>query len=291
MKRMNQQFTNDELVVRLWDKEKIRDLMARHCYYYANEWRRKELNDLWVQRYDNRKTASLGNNLGYYEGWENICNFYVGERESQRYARLKEYSDALEDVEYSNLNLGLGQMSTHTANTHLVELSDDGLTAQYLAMDRPDLVNKLVLAVTLSRNNDTVKQVVKKWIEMVQQGAMKELIRDMAEKMYSDSYVKRYRPFFPLLTVLQKPKDIRRFIILADACLTCSTYEELDRIKCPVFVIGGRQDKVVTATASEEIAKKLGCKLYMYEDLGHAAYEEAKDFNQIVYDFLTGRGK
>ena len=38
--------------------------------------------------------------------------------------------------------------------------------------------------------------------------------------------------------------------------------------------------------ASEEMAEKLGCKLYMYETLGHAAYEEAKDFNKIVYDFL-----
>ena len=35
-----------------------------------------------------------------------------------------------------------------------------------------------------------------------------------------------------------------------------------------------------------EIAEKLGCKIHMYENLGHAAYEEAKDFNQMVYDFL-----
>lgn len=133
--KVNQHFTDDELVVRLWDKEKIRDLMARHCYYYSNDWRRQELNDLWVRRYDNRKTASLGNNLGYYEGWDNICEYYVEEREKQRYSRLKEYSDAQEKISYSNLNLGLGQMATHTANTHLVEISDDGLTAQYLAID------------------------------------------------------------------------------------------------------------------------------------------------------------
>lgn len=59
----------------------------------------------------------------------------MGEREKQRYARLKEFSDALDDVEYFNRMLGLGQMSTHTANTHLVEVSDDGLTAQYIAVD------------------------------------------------------------------------------------------------------------------------------------------------------------
>lgn len=76
----------------------------------------------------------------------------------------------------------------------------------YLFDRRPDLVNKLVLAVTLSKNNDTVKSVVDNWIEMTKQGDMKSLVADMAIKMYSDAYVKRYRLFMPLLTILQKPK-------------------------------------------------------------------------------------
>lgn len=53
-----------------------------------------------------------------------------------------------------------------------------------------------------------------------------------------------------------------------------------------MLVIGGGQDQVVGSTAAEEIAEKLSCKIHIYEHLGHAAYEEAKDFNQIVYDFL-----
>ena len=173
-------------------------------------------------------------------------------------------------------------------NADVFGVSQGGMIAQYLAIDRPDLVKKLVLAVTLSQNNDTVKQVVSNWIEMAERGAMKELVADMAEKIYSDAYVKRYRPFMPLLTFLQKPKDVGRFVALAKACLTCNTYEALDKIKCPVLVLGGRQDKVVTGSASEEIAEKLGCKIHMYDRLGHAAYEEAKDFNQYVYDFLIG---
>ena len=117
---------------------------------------------------------------------------------------------------------------------------------------------------------------------------MKALVADMAEKMYSDAYVKRYRPFMPLLTVLQKPKDVERFVILAKSCLTCSTYEHLEKIKCPVLVLGGRKDKIVTGTASVEIAEKLGCRIHMFDSLGHAAYEESKDFNQIVHGFLSG---
>lgn len=171
-------------------------------------------------------------------------------------------------------------------NADVIGVSQGGMIAQYIAIDRPDLINKLVLAVTLSKNNATVKSVIVNWITLTQQGAMKQLVMDMAEKMYSDAYVKRYKPFMPLLTVMQKPKDAQRFIVLAEACLTCNAYEELDKIQCPVFVIGGRQDKVVGSNSSEEIAQKIGCKIFMYEQLGHAAYEEAKDFNQRIYDFL-----
>ena len=37
----------------------------------------------------------------------------------------------------------------------------------------------------------------------------------------------------------------------------------------------------------EELAEKLGCSLYLYDDLGHAAYEDAKDFNRRVLAFLN----
>ena len=166
-------------------------------------------------------------------------------------------------------------------------VSQGGMIAQYLAIDRPDLVNRMVLAVTLLKNNDTVVRVVNKWIEMTQNGEIKALVMDMVEKMYSPEYVKRYQLFMPLLTMVQKPKDVERFIILSKACLTCNAYEELEKVKCPVLVLSGRLDKVVGETAGEEIAQKLGCESYVYENLGHAAYEEAADFNRRVYEFFT----
>ena len=165
-------------------------------------------------------------------------------------------------------------------------VSQGGMIAQYLAIDRPDLVNKLVLAVTLSKNNETVENTIGEWIHMTEHADWKSLVNDMAVKMYSDAYIKKYKMMMPLLTVVQKPKDVKRFITLAKACLTCDTYEKLDKIKCPVLVIGGAKDKIMTGKASEEIAERLGCEIYMYEELGHAAYEEAKDFNQRVCKFF-----
>ena len=183
-------------------------------------------------------------------------------------------------------DIALAMDELNMKNADIFGVSQGGMIAQYLAIDRPDLVHKLVLAVTLAKNNETVKTVIADWIKMTEEGNMKGLVTDMAIKMYSEEYIKRYKPFLPLLTILQKPKDVNRFILLAKSCLTCNTYEELDKITCPVFVIGGGLDQVVGGEASKEIADKLKCEIYLYENLGHAAYEEAKDFNQKVLEFL-----
>lgn len=42
------------------------------------------------------------------------------------------------------------------------------------------------------------------------------------------------------------------------------------------------------AKGGGEIAQKHGCAVHIYSDLGHAAYEEAKDFNRRMFDFLKG---
>lgn len=188
-------------------------------------------------------------------------------------------NDIARDTAYAMKTLGL-------SNAYVFGISQGGMIAQYLAAGYPELVDKLVLGVTLSRQNETVQKVVRNWISLCEKNDYRGIAADMLEKMYSDAYVKRYRRIFPLLARFGKPKDMNRFILLAEACLTCDIYKDLDKIQCPVFVIGGRQDKVVTGEASEEIAEKLGCSIYMYENLGHSAYEEAKDFNSRIDAFL-----
>lgn len=46
-------------------------------------------------------------------------------------------------------------------------VSQGGMIAQYLATDYPDMVNKLVLAVTLARQNETIREAVGAWIDML----------------------------------------------------------------------------------------------------------------------------
>lgn len=172
-------------------------------------------------------------------------------------------------------------------HAHIFGVSQGGMVAQYLALDYPELVDKVVLGVTLARNNPTVEVVVKNWISLSEKNDFEGIVADMMTIMYSESYVKKYRWLFPVLTKLSKPKDMKRFVNLAKACLTCDTYDRLEKMKCPVLVLGGKKDQIVTGRASEEIAEKLNCQIYMYDELGHSAYEEAPDFNKKIYDFLS----
>ena len=187
--------------------------------------------------------------------------------------------DMAEDVNEAMEKLGL-------AGAAVVGVSQGGMIAQWLALDHPDKVAKLVLTVTLSRPNDTVREAVALWSDMARRGDYKGIMLDTAERSYSPRRVRRARLTYALMGNLGKPKSFERFLIQAESCLTHDAYDELGRIACPTLVIGGTEDKIVTGAASEEIAAKIpGSELYMYEGLSHGLYEEAPDFLKRVADF------
>ncbi len=49
------------------------------------------------------------------------------------------------------------------------------MIAQLLAINYPDIVDKLVLVATTSRNNPTTNKVVDRWIVLAENGKLQEL--------------------------------------------------------------------------------------------------------------------
>lgn len=90
-------------------------------------------------------------------------------------------------------------------------VSQGGMVAQYLVIDYPQMVERLILAVTAPYANDVIKNAVSLWIEMAKQNDHKSLMVDTAEKMYSKSYLKKNGKLFPLIAKFTKPKSYERF--------------------------------------------------------------------------------
>lgn len=188
--------------------------------------------------------------------------------------------DMAQDLSWAMERLGIGRAC-------VMGVSQGGMIAQYLAIDHPDQVERLVLAVTLCRQNETVQEAVGQWIQMAEAGDYRGILTGTAERSYSEAYLRKYRLMYPLLSLMGKPKSFQRFLIQANACLTHDASEELGQIRCPVLVIGGDADRIVGGRSSAELAERIpGSRLVVYRGLSHGAYEETPEFDREVLAFL-----
>ncbi|EDX83166.1 hydrolase, alpha/beta fold family, putative [Synechococcus sp. PCC 7335] len=170
---------------------------------------------------------------------------------------------------------------------YVMGVSQGGMIAQHLAIDFPHSVEKLAIAVSIARQNEIIQRVVKSWINLAKAGDYRSLVIDTMEKTFTDKHLRLYRPLYPVISRIGKPPSFTRFLIQASACLTHDAYQELGTIQCPTLVIGGDCDRVAGKGTSQEIAASIKhSQLVLYKGLGHGAYEEAKDFNQQVKEFL-----
>ena len=170
--------------------------------------------------------------------------------------------------------------------TCLLGVSQGGMIAQYISIDHPEMVEKLVLAVTASCANPVVKEAVSGWIGMAERGDHTALMTDTAEKMYSEKYLRKNRKLFPLLARFTKPSDYGRFMRNAHAILGFDARSELSKISCPTLIIAGSDDHTVGSEAASELSRGIpGSELFVYEGLGHGVYEEAADFYERVMEY------
>ncbi len=117
-------YTDREMAERIWDKEQIKSLMSLRSFCIYNDWRRKELNELWVSLPEHTASASYGGNWGYYVGMDSISNFYVVQHDEKRRAHSRELG--------CSEKTGPGVLSFHPAATPLLKLAGDGGTAKGL---------------------------------------------------------------------------------------------------------------------------------------------------------------
>jgi len=80
----------------------------------------------------------------------------------------------------------------------IMGISQGGMIAQWLAIDHPQKVDKMVLVVTLSRPNNNIQRVIGNWIDLAEKEDYGKLAIDNMEKNYSENNIKKYALFIGL---------------------------------------------------------------------------------------------
>ena len=169
-------------------------------------------------------------------------------------------------------------------------VSMGGMIAQWLAIDHPERVDRLILAVTCPEPNPILLESLAEWVALAKAGDHGAFLKSNMRRIYSEGYCRKNLWMVPILGLLTKPKSYERFFIQAQACREHDALARLPGIRARTLVIGGEQDKALGGSASKTIAAAIpGAELKMYQQWGHGLYEEAKDFNGVLLEFLERR--
>ena len=172
-------------------------------------------------------------------------------------------------------------------NSAVMGISQGGMVAQWLAVDFPEKVKSLILAVTTAKLSDHGMERIRRWLKLSQIGTYKELMFDIANHSYTTRSFGKIKYLYRIMGIFGRIKDKQRIAIQAVSCLQHDSRAVLGKINCPTLVIGAEKDNVLGVEASFELHQHIKfSQLTILPECGHALYEQNKDFKKRVLVFL-----
>lgn len=216
---------------------------------------------------------------GAYQRFTEAYTVYVLDRRSQLPPAYS-IQDMARDTAEALGRIGLKQVCLFGA-------SQGGMIAQCIAAGFPDLVRKTVLGSTAARITAHSAEVIRHWIRLAEEKKISELNRNFAETVYTENFYQKYKDLILAAGEGVTGRDLERFMILGRSIEGFDVLNELDKISCPVLVLGADEDRIFGPEPSLEIAARLSCTCYIYKGFGHAVYDEAPDYQDRILTFLT----
>lgn len=175
---------------------------------------------------------------------------------------------------------------------HFVGASQGGAIILKLAIKYPDMVESLSVCSSSPYVNEMSVKVLDTWLDLANKRDAIGLATNMLDTIFAPQTIADSREGLIKSFADTSEAEFVQFINMSSNFYGYDVRDDLDKIKCPVFVIGCEGDRVFGPDASREIYDGISkgndkCELYIYDNsYGHAVYDEAPDYKDRVYSFL-----
>ncbi|MFN4217897.1 MAG: alpha/beta fold hydrolase [Candidatus Bipolaricaulia bacterium] len=174
---------------------------------------------------------------------------------------------------------------------HILGISLGGFIAQQLALDHPEIINKLILCST-SHGGPNMILPHGEVLQLMAFGAGKDTFQQGLELAFSQEYLEQHPDEIAQLTAPMRRNPQPRYAYLRQfmAPLNFNSEPRLHELTVPVLVMAGEADRVVPVENSRRLAEKLPhATLVTFPNAGHLfIVERAHEVNRIIVDFLRG---
>ena len=170
---------------------------------------------------------------------------------------------------------------------YVFSTSQGGMIAQLIAINRPNLIKKLVLGSSTAYVTLESKQLFLKWIYYAMHKTHEELILEFTRDVYTTEFFDKYKMTFIDMSKYITDADINRYIILTKSMLEFDIRDKIYLIKSDVLSITSKDDMVFDYRLLYEIKDKINLTIYEYEHGGHAVYDEDEKYVDKIFDFFS----
>jgi len=170
----------------------------------------------------------------------------------------------------------------------IMGISTGGPIAQYFAVDHPDLVRRLVLAMTGYRLSEKGKKLQMRLGDLAREGKWRKAYSAIMDGVYPQGGIKVR--FFKVLmwffATFGAPSDPSDVLVTLEAEDKHDFKDQLAEIKVPTLVIGGEEDFFYPIRETAEGIPN--AELILYEGFGHnAMFDNSRQFQEDILAFLN----